>query len=136
MPEKRKANELCAAIEVRGWANTKLSRGKDEAIILNSKTGCRSWKGTQWGMIAGGAPGRLDVVIDVPRGRLNEASVAERLNLPVVDETDEISGVRIEPFNDRDKLHIYLCDDELHEAKFRNSPIVELIADVRRWACL
>ncbi|WP_018922353.1 hypothetical protein [Salsuginibacillus kocurii] len=136
MPEKQKARELCAAINVRGWANTHLSRGKTEEIVINSKTGCRSWKGTKWGLISDDTPNRLDICIDVPRGRLSEEEVVERLQLPVVGEHDTESGIRLEQKSDRDTLHVYLCDNELQETVFRNSPLVELISDIRRWSCL
>ncbi|AXF54952.1 hypothetical protein [Salicibibacter kimchii] len=136
--QSTKARELCAAIQMRGWSNTQLSRDDRKGISLNSRTGCRSWKGTRWGLITENTPERLTISIDLPRDNWQIEAVAAKLGLEVIasNETAEESGVYLEKKSDRDTLHIFLCEEELNNTEFNDSALVDMIGDIRRLNCL
>ncbi|QDI90028.1 hypothetical protein EPH95_01605 [Salicibibacter halophilus] len=133
-----KARELCAAIQMRGWSNTRLSPNQHQGFVLNSRTGCRSWKGTKWGLISENTPERLTISVDMPRGHFDIEAAAEKLELDIIssDETTETSGVYLENKADRNTLHIFLCEEKLSKTVFNDSALVDLIGDIRRLNCL
>ncbi|QQK79978.1 hypothetical protein HUG20_08815 [Salicibibacter cibi] len=138
MRVQSKARELCAAIQMRGWSNTQLSPNQHQGFVLNSRTGCRSWKGTRWGLISENTPERLTISVDLPKGHFEIEAVAEKLELDIIpsDEMTDASGVFLENKSDRDTLHIFLCEEELSNTKFNDSALVDMIGDIRRLNCL
>ncbi|WP_026700863.1 hypothetical protein [Salibacterium aidingense] len=133
---RTKAKELCSAMELRGWASTKFVPTPPYGYTLVSMTGCRAWFGKRWGMICDDMNDHLKIVLDVPRGRVEEAEISHRLDLPVADDLGNASSVEVIDNRDRDTIVIYLFTKELQTIEFRNSEIMELVSDVRRWACL
>ncbi|MGY4690010.1 hypothetical protein [Salibacterium sp. K-3] len=133
---RTKAKELCSAMELRGWASTKFVPTPPYGYTLVSMTGCRAWFGKRWGMICDDMEDHLKIVLDVPRGRVTEAGLSQRLALPVAAENEGISSVEIIDNRDRDTIVLYLYTTELQNLEFRSSEIMELVSDVRRWACL
>ncbi|MBB6449120.1 hypothetical protein HNR44_001069 [Geomicrobium halophilum] len=137
MPVQSKARELCAAIQMRGWSNTQLFQNQHQDIILNSRTGCRSWKGTKWGFISAGTPDHLNISIDLPRDHFQIENISLKLEMDIINCSDvDISGVYLEHKHDRDTLHILLCQEELDNAEFSDSALVDLLSEIRRLNCL
>ncbi|SFP44771.1 hypothetical protein [Salibacterium halotolerans] len=133
---RTKARELCSAMELRGWASTKFVPTPPYGYTLISTTGCRAWFGKRWGMICDDMEDHLKVVLDVPRGKVTEAELSQRTALPITGENEGISSVEIIDNRDRDTIVLYLYVSELKHLEFKNSEIMELVSDVRRWACL
>ncbi|SDI27111.1 hypothetical protein [Natribacillus halophilus] len=137
MRVQSKAMELCAAIQMRGWSNTRLSQDQHEGIVLNSRTGCRSWKGTKWGLISENTPEHLTINVDMPKGQFQLEAIAEKLEMDIISDDDsDVTGVYLEQKPDRDTLHIYLCKEELSNTHFNDSALVDMIGDIRRLNCL
>ncbi|MFD2704529.1 hypothetical protein [Salibacterium lacus] len=133
---RTKARELCSAMELRGWASTKFVPTPPYGYTLISTTGCRAWFGKRWGMICDDREDHLKVVLDVPRGKVTEAELSQRTALPITGEKEDISSVEIIDNRDRDTIVLYLYVSELKNLEFKNSEIMEIVSDVRRWACL
>ncbi|SFL72854.1 hypothetical protein [Salibacterium qingdaonense] len=133
---RTKARELCSAMELRGWASTKFVPTPPYGYTLISTTGCRAWFGKRWGMICDDMEDHLKVVLDVPRGKVTEAELSQRTALPITGEKEGISSVEIIDNRDRDTIVLYLYVSELKNLEFKNSEIMEIVSDVRRWACL
>ncbi|GAK01828.1 hypothetical protein JCM19037_15 [Geomicrobium sp. JCM 19037] len=133
-----KAQELRAAIQMRGWSNTTLTVDDKQDIVLNSRTGCRSWKGTKWGFISTDVPEKLSIRIDLPKQRVQLSEIAERLEMQIMNEDSlELSGIWIEHKPDRDTLHITISEHDLNETAFSGeSKLIDFISDVRRMNCL
>ncbi|EZH67536.1 hypothetical protein DH09_06290 [Bacillaceae bacterium JMAK1] len=133
-----KAQELRAAIQMRGWSNTTLLSNDQEDIILNSRTGCRSWKGTKWGFISAESPEQLNITIDLPRNRANINEICEQLEMELItNEEVGLSGIWLEKKADRDTLHIHITNHDLNDTVFSSeSKLINFLSDARRWNCL
>ncbi|MFB5662392.1 hypothetical protein [Alteribacillus sp. HJP-4] len=133
---RAKAKELCSAMELRGWASTKFVPTPPYGYTLVSMTGCRAWFGKRWGMICDDMEDHLKLVLDVPRDRIGSEEVSEILDLPVSEGNTRESRFEIIDNRDRHTIVIYLYTDILQHTNFRDSEVMELISDVRRWSCL
>ncbi|GEK57811.1 hypothetical protein CHL76_05380 [Marinococcus halophilus] len=133
---QEKAKELSNAMELRGWASTKLVPTPPYGYTLVSMTGCRAWFGKRWGMINDDRENFLKVVLDIPKGRTSIEEVSERLDLDIVHGNEGKTGVEMIDNRDRHTIVIYLFKEMLEQTAFRESETLELISDVRRWSCL